>query len=450
MNYCATLSNCFIRILLLLFIAFCLIGNTPILSQAQIERYELLPNLTFDGSLRLRGEWKDDFHFQSGLPGNDENYLLTQLRLNLLWQPTDRVEVFVEGQDARIFFENDINDDAVPNIFADEFELHQGYVDLKHEFADHPFRLRIGRQKFNFGTKRLVASLEWVNTARVWDGVLATYGDSSEWTIDAFASRLVAPDRNSFNDWAYTGSRLFDSSLHGIYYTNKTLIPDTQLEAYWLYRLNDNAGDDIHTLGSRFAHKQDAWDFDGEAAVQFGDQTTAGTEFDHLAFMLHVGGGYTFEEYSNTRVGAAYNFASGDDDPTDGDHNTFDNLYPLNHAYYGYMDFFALQNLHNIELTVEATFIDKLKARVAYQGFWLAEEDDDAWYNAGAGVIRNAGGANVDPYVGSEIDITLTYPFNKHVNAQLGYGHFFTGSYVSDTGPSEDADFVYLQTRISF
>ena len=44
---------------------------------------------------------------------------------------------------------------------------------------------------------------------------------------------------------------------------------------------------------------------------------------------------------------------SGDDDPTDGVHATFDNLYPLNHVYYGYMDLFALQNLRNVELSVE-------------------------------------------------------------------------------------------------
>jgi hypothetical protein len=38
-------------------------------------------------------------------------------------------------------------------------------------------------------------------------------------------------------------------------------------------------------------------------------------------------------------------YASGDGDPSDKNHNTFVNLHPTNHKFYGAMDFLSRQNL---------------------------------------------------------------------------------------------------------
>ena len=56
---------------------------------------------------------------------------------------------------------------------------------------------------------------------------------------------------------------------------------------------------------------------------------------------MHVGGSYTADLPGQLKLGTAFHLGSGDDDPADGVHGTFDQLYPLGHAYYGYMDFFA-------------------------------------------------------------------------------------------------------------
>lgn len=407
------------------------------------------PNFKFGGSLRVRGEVWDDFRFSEDLPGSDDEFVLTQLRLHLLWVPEEALRVYIEGQDARVIGEDAHfglrEENTVPSIFTDEFDLHQGYVDLKPDLFETPVRLRVGRQKLNLGAQRLVSSLEWVNTARVWDAARITVG-GPERSLDLFSSRLVAVDFGEFNDWAKTGNRMFDSDFHGLYYTDKELLENTTLEAYYLLRHESDRNDEVHTIGGRFAHTCAAWDFDGELAGQFGDYN----DMDHEAFMVHVGAGYTFEELNNMRAGVAYNFGSGDDDAGDDDHETFDNLYPLNHAYYGYMDYFALQNVHNAEASVKGNVLENLNVRLAYQGFWLAEEEDDAWYNAGAAPLRNAGGANASSYVGSEVDLTLKYKLPKIPTIEGGYSHFFAGDYVGDTGPSDDSDFFYLQTKLVF
>ncbi len=397
-------------------------------------------------SVRLRTEIKDDFKFGSGTLGNDEQYLLTQSRVNLVWTPAARATVFIEIQDARIFGEEGIDEDATPNIFADDVDLHQGHLTVDLSSGRLPVDLTVGRQKFNLGVQRLVSSLEWVNTARVWDGIRLDLGRANERTLNAFASRLVPVDPSELlNGHGVTGNRLFDSYLYGAYLTDFSVIPGGRLEAYWLLRHEAEMGDDVHTLGGRLTTTRGSWDVEVEAAAQLG---TYGDE-THRGSMVHVALGYTAAELNASRFGVAYNYGSGDGDPSDGKHSTFDNQYPLNHAFYGYMDFFALQNLHNVEATFNTVFGGGLAARVAYQGFWLIQEDTDAWYNAGAGVVRQAA-LDVASHVGGEIDITLMGSFwQGRVALEGGYGRLLAGEYVRSTGPSADADFFYLQTKIS-
>ena len=409
---------------------------------------QLSPNVKIGGSLRVRAEDKNKFDFVD----SNQDYLLTQFRINLTWKASDRVKVYLEGQDARVMGEEidavpGINQDATPNIFADQFDLHQGFVDVNFAVQKTAVKVRAGRQKFNLGTQRLVASLEWVNTARVWDGVRVTIGSAKSRNLDIIASRLVPVSPERLNDYQRTKSRYFNSQFHLLYYTDKVLVPNTILESYWMLRRESKVDDNVHTFGTRFTTEKNNWTFDGEAAFQSG--TYSG--LNHSAYMAHLGTEYKSGLLNNARFGTAYNFGSGDGDPGDANHNTFDNLYPLNHAYYGYMDLFSLQNVHNFELTFKNNPVPKLGLRVAYQGFWLHQASNDAWYNAGSAAMRNARGAEVSSYVGSEIDITAKYPFfNKRVVGVVGVSQFFKGAYVDEvvSSPENNATFFFVQTKI--
>ncbi len=57
--------------------------------------------------------------------------------------------------------------------------------------------------------------------------------------------------------------------------------------------------------------------------------------------------GYTFDHAWRPRIGFEFDYASGDRDSTDNKRRTFDNLYPTNHLFYGYMDFVSLQNFND-------------------------------------------------------------------------------------------------------
>jgi len=403
------------------------------------------PSIEVGGSLRLRYEMKQDFGFGSTAASNTQDYWLHQLHLHVKLQASDKVDVLIEGQDARIHqatIDHSIDNTATPNIYEDHFDVHQFYVDVHTNGGDTT--LRFGRQKLNIGALRLIASLEWVNTARVWDGLRITHAMNND-KLDVFATQLVPVNPTAANNHDTTGSRMFNSRFNGLYYTNQSWADDIQTELYVLQRQEDMVQDDVRTVGVRLAYAADGYDADLEWMSQTGEFGGV----NHVASAYHVGAGMKVAAM-NTHIGVAYNFATGDTDPTDNQHGTFDNLYPLNHAYYGFMDFFSLQNMRNAELVAKTKLSANLVLRSAWQGFWLVEEDTDAWYNAGAKAVRTAT-TDVSPDVGQEIDLTLIYKVSDmKMKVVGGYSRFFSGDYIKETGVSSaEADFVFMQVKVS-
>jgi hypothetical protein len=190
------------------------------------------------------------------------------------------------------------------------------------------------------------------------------------------------------------------------------------------------------------------FDYDGEFAFQTGNVRG----MDLTAFAAHVGLGYTLDANWLPRFGIAYNFATGDDDPRDGDIQTFQNLFPTNHKFYGQMDLFSWQNMHDLEVNFKVQPVKSVTVRAEYHAFWL-ETTEDFWYRAnGITPVRplNARSRAAGNYAGSEVDFLVQWNVTKNVQVEGGYSHFFAGDYLADTGPSDDANFGYVQAKLSF
>ena len=393
---------------------------------------------TFDAVYRARYESKQDFNFSGG----EQTYTLSRLRLDFGYRLSDQSNIFVRLQDARVFGESrtgvpPVNDSAVPNIFADQLDFNQAYYE--HDFG--AVTLRAGRQALDLGDRRFVGSQEWVNTGRVNDGIRFTIDGGESRQIDVFFSRLVAVDPNSLNDQVTVGNRYLDSEYHGIV-VGERHGTDRQFEYWYLYRGNSDLDDQVHTIGARVVRQAAPWRFELQGAWQFGDFDG----LDHNATMLHTSVTRDLDAGSLT---VSYSYGSGDDDPNDDKHRTFDNLYPRNHPVYGHMDLFSLQNVHNIELAYLRPVSERLRLRAAVNGFWLDDANNDAWYNAGRAPVRRAT-SSADSYVGSELDLMLTFTLiPNQLSLNTGLSRFFGGDFLDDTGAGGDADFFYLQLSYS-
>lgn len=419
--------------------------------------------LDVGGSLRFRGELRSNYDLDedaSATTDNDE-FLLGRLRLWAKLTPSDHVNAFVEIQSAWVW-ESEIIDPEQPdvggaNIYQDRADIQQAYAEVLPWADEVGLSFRIGRQNLEYGRQRLVGSFQWGNTARSFEAFRARYDyDKESWWVDAFAAQVVVhqDDRRNKTDNSLTNAD-DDSTLWGVYGGYRGL-EWADLEFYWLLRDNDNLEQEVHTIGARLQGKVEAWDYEAELAIQFGDWAE---DVDHNAMALHLAAGYTLSEtWGRPRFGLQYSMASGDDDPTDGEHGTFDNLYPTNHLHYGYMDFFSWRNMQELGLTAKVHPAERLWVKAHLRFFWV-DEPEDQWYNAGGGATAGVGpaaGRNADDFVGEELDIVVGYTpelpwFGKSLSLQAGYAHFFAASFVDDVkGADDGANFFYLQTTFKF
>ena len=52
--------------------------------------------------------------------------------------------------------------------------------------------------------------------------------------------------------------------------------------------------------------------------------------------------------------------------------------------------------------------------------------------------------------VGQEIDLLLSYAYNRHLLLTLGYSHFFPGEFIKETGSDDAIDFLYAGIQLTF
>jgi hypothetical protein len=55
-----------------------------------------------------------------------------------------------------------------------------------------------------------------------------------------------------------------------------------------------------------------------------------------------------------------------------------------------------------------------------------------------------------DEQLGWEVDLNLAYKCTDALSMEAGYSRFMSGNSITDTGVDDDADFLYVQTALSF
>ncbi len=413
--------------------------------------FDPIKNIRIDDDWRLSvgGEFRFrlESHTNFGLGANartQDTFQQYRYMLHADFRYRDSFRVFLQGASV-----HDEDRDLRPRpIDENRLALQQLFFDIKPFGDDTPLTVRIGRQDLQYGAQRFVSPLEWASTRRRFDAAKA-FWKADNWQLDFFYAKPVPVLRTKFDDY----DEEFD--FYGLYYTYKG-IPRHGIDVFFFgiddtrnrTNPNGNSGDVTRfTLGGRFYGKTGGFDYDAMLAGQWGSWGSDNIE----AWAWTLDGGYTFEEIGwKPRIGIGFDWASGDRDAFDGSVETFDQLFPLGHAYLGYMDFFGRQNIQALNLNFTAWPVPgKVKFRAAHHTFWL-ESRDDAIYNvAGAPGRRDPTGSS-GRELGHELDLTLLWKVDVHSSMLFGYSHFFESDVIQNTGPSDDADFFYVQYRLKF
>lgn len=390
--------------------------------------------------------WQYKFEDNRRLDGGENGFNLFRERAYLDVGYDGLFRVFVEGiwadgsRQTQPPLPTDLNHGDLLNAF--------GEVRLFSEDG-RTLSARYGRQELFFGNQRLVSPLDWVNTRRTFDEVARLVYRSKSWDIDGFWGRPVVPDAPRFDHGDQ--SRQFFGA-YGVYKG----IADHTIDTYYLgliesdpvFRGRDTAlgGFDVHTLGGRFQGSRNDWLYEAEAAYQFGDQA----DLTRSAGMATGGVGRRFSKrWAKPELWFYYDFASGDGDPDNASFGTFNQLFPLGHKYYGYLDIVGRQNSQDANVILTFAPSKRVNALVWYHHLTLSSSSDALYNAAGLPTRRNPSGGT-DRHIGDEVDLLLNVIINPHADLQFGYSYFWAGGFLKAAGVSDDASFVYSQFVFRF
>lgn len=408
--------------------------------------------LSLGGEFRFRMEAETNKAFGVRRRSHD-TFTIFRYMLHADFKYRDTFRVFVQGISS---FDEDRQ---LPQRGIDEnkWDLQQLFFDYKLLGPDSPLTIRVGRQDLQYGNQRFVSPLDWASVRRRFQGV-KLFSHGKKWDVDAWWVKPVLVQRKQRD----RGAEDFD--FWGLYATYKAMkrhgldlyffaIDDTSNQfskGELVVNPNGKAGDrDIYTLGARFWGKPTPLDYELVLAGQWGHW--AGDTVQAWAFSIDTG--YAFAGLAGKpRIGAGFDWASGDDDPFDGKVQTFNQLFPLGHKYLGFLDLVGRQNINAANVNLAANVAKNVKARMAYHFFWLNQEKD-ALYNAGGRATRRDITGNSGRGVGHELDVTLKWKIDDHSHMLAGYSHLWDSSFLITTGAiatSDDPDLLYLQYGIKF
>ncbi len=399
--------------------------------------------LTLGGQARLRFESEQNKAFGSVEPTQDA-FLLHRSFVHGDLKHDDWLRFFLQGKFAHV----DDRDRAGGLAgMEDHADIHQAFVELTTLIIENRVTFRLGRQELQYGAQRMISPLDWGNTRRTFDGAKA-FTETERWRLDAFAVRPVLGDRLNLDD---EDENVDFYGLYSTYKGPKSLATDF----YYLILKNNNilansngtmGRRTLYTPGTRLWGVRGDWDYEAELAAQFG--TFAGDRV--RAWMGTTGGGYTFSARAwQPRIGLLYDYASGDADPTDGTHETFNQHFPLGHAWLGYLDLVGRSNIHAIKAQLKIKPSKKITAWADFHAFY-ADQDKDALYSVGGAAMRRSLAGTGTQMIGHELDLAAKIVLDVHTAALLGYSQMWAGEFIDATGTSDDPSLFYAQIEYKF
>ncbi len=394
--------------------------------------------LDFGLEHRTRFEYRND-NYARDLETDDFTFMRSRGYVGI-HDITDPLRFGVEFQDSRQFgsaapsSNRDVNEADILQLFAELY--------FKDAVArGQPFAFRFGRMSFDDIDRRLVTRNGFRNTTNSFDGFRIRVGEpSSPWEMNAYAMQpverfLVSPDHGDDERWFY--------GLTGAWRKWADVVV---LEPYYLVLdsdYKDPTEDDreIHTLGIHaFGPIADTdFDYDTDHAFQFGD---VGDDI-HRAFANHVELGYNFEHEWKPRLAAWLNYSTGN--RPNGRSGRFDSLFGASHTMYGFMDTYPWQNLIQPALFAGLRPLKKLRLEAYHRFYWLASKED-AFIRAD----REDPTGNSGRWLGQETDLMARYDLTERLSFEVGYAHYWPGTFVKKTGTAPDSDFFYIQTTLRF
>ncbi len=427
------------------------------------EALGLPESLEIDVWHRSRFEFVHD-QFRGALSGSDQ-ILVFKTSVHARWTPNAWLRCGAELLDAR----SQLDDSGTPldTGIVNATELLQAYVEARGEAPGaRPFRLRGGRLTLDVGSRRFVSRNRFRNTINAHTGLEAEIEPFEGHRLRAFyllpIQRLPTRRGRLADNQIEVDEESFRRRFWGLFY-EASMPWESTLELYAFGLDEDDSSElltrqrEIVTPGFRI-HRRPApgrIDVQLENVVQVGEvraNTTTNQDLDHFAHFHHASVGYTAPIPWHPRFVAQFDYASGDDDPTDGDSGRFDTLFGSRRFELGPTGIFGPFVRANL-LTPGGRVIvrpgERSELMVAYRAFWLAEGKG----NASVFGLQDPTGDS-GRFVGSLFEVRARWTILPgNLKLEAGWAHLFAGGFVENVPGNNgqgDSDYAYTQFIVEF
>ena len=405
--------------------------------------------LDLGANIRLRHEYQAGFDVRRYEPGMTDHFLLTRimLDLNLRFDPDRRV--FVQFRDAHALGTRlDRKDFSKSNPLEDLWDIRQAYFEWRRIAGGH-FDLKVGRQQISYGDQRIFGPGLWGNTGRyAWDAAMLRINTSRTW-VDVWLGR---PIENRPELWP---NRAFKAPTAFVVYGGVKKLP-CRLDIFFAGKYDGRARTDgesgkgtlrSNSIGFQLQKQASEWlDFTGSLVGQtgrYGKDTIR-------AFGANSSMGVTLPLKWRPRLAGQFTWGSGDSNPVDGVHGTFDGVFGgADINFYGDLNLFFWANLRDYEFDLHLHPGPKVKLMIENHYFTL-DQARDAWYTTGMAVLRRDATGLSGKALGDEVNVRLSWQPTEGLEILIGYGHFFSARFVNATGPAKAASGYFFQAAYGF
>lgn len=388
----------------------------------------LAQSVDWSGQFRVRSEM-DSRNFDPDSAPNSYTLMRSSLGANV--QIDDRLRVFLQARDSRVFGQSGTTLANERNL-----DLHQGFVEVD-QLWENQLGFRLGRMELAYGNERILGAVGWHNVGRVFDGVVVDFefGTSS---LDLIATTI----RNT-HSYAPVATPAATQSVTDENYNLFGLYSETRpqdgmnFDTYLLWeqdrtRLPDEAQDEYQMSRFTFGGYSK-----GDLSDQLGYQTEialqAGRRFDRslFAYMLTGSIDYHMSDTGLSSVTLGYDHLSGTGQDSD-TYGAFDPAFHTGHKFYGFMDYFisipqntGQRGLIDVYLQTHIADLAGIDLRLWLHHFFNETADPDG-----------------DRFLGQEIDLTAAYGFDEiPLTFEGGFSVFNPTELMS--GPFEGDDMAY-------
>lgn len=295
------------------------------------------------------------------------------------------------------------------------------------KIASNGYFAQIGRQQLAYDDDRILGTLDWHQAGRWHDALKLGYENPNNKLHLIFAYNQV--NRPQGEGTLYVGGGQPYKYMQTGYYqydNKKNFIASLMMMnlGYQTVTNLDTTVSNMQTVGTNLSYSLNALSLGGTFYYQTGKNSTGK---DVGAYMFATKAKYDFTKTFAAALG--WDYLSGQKSGSSKS-TWFNPLYGTHHKFYGAMDYFYASAMPNIGLSdLYASIIlkpvKKLTVDLTYHNF-SAQQSLEAYGLDSQGL-------------GSEIDLTVTYPIRPYITLQGGYSVMFgTDAFFSVKGGSKD------------